>query len=193
MSSGKRVICLELLDKVYRDLEKLAYIKGTSVELVVVEAVNAYLSIARDIDAHYQFKYERVVEETRRILESAKVTNVKAENVALNLGKLVTLLKDTYGYIPREVNLGNLSPEERRKLTETLGRIGRSKVGGKEIDPVAYIKNRVRDVRRAAQAFGIEVVEENGDIKIVRFNNVNLIAMYYGYGVRALKRRLGRR
>ncbi len=199
MSQAKRAqITVELPEPLFKSLEKLAYIKGTAVELIALEAIRLYVSIAEDIDAHYRFKYEHVVEETRRLIEAAVSKGlikreVDAEKVASSLGKLVTLLKDTYGDIPRELALDKMSDEDLEKLSGTLRRIiGRSRVGGRELNPINYILNRVKEVRSVAGVFGIDVVEKGGSIKAIRFNNINLLSMYYGYGTRFLRRKIKR-
>jgi len=201
LSKARQTICMELPEPLFKSLEKIAYIKGTSVELVALDAIKAYMNIAKDIDDHYRFKFERVVEETKRLIETAsskgivKVRRVKAESVASSLGKLVTLLKDAYGDMPREVIIERLKePGELEKLSEVLRKIvGRRSVGGKELNPVDYILNRVEEVRSVARAFGIDIEGEGrGSIKAIRFNNINLLYMYYGYGTRFLKRRVGR-
>lgn len=192
-------VCLDLVDKTYRDLEKIAYIKGTSVELVVLEAINWYLRVARDIDDHYRLKYERVVEETRKLLEEGlkrgliksrgALESKRVAAIASSLGKLVTLLVDAYGHIPRELHLESLGESDLSRLRSSLSKLvpGAPERG---LDPVTYIRNRVREVESVAAALGIEVIAEGGNVKALRFNNVNLLSMYYGYGTRFLKRKL---
>jgi len=183
----------------FKALEKIAYIKGTSVELVALDAIRVYLGIVKDVDDHYRFKFEYVVEETRRLIESAaskgiiKVKKVKPEKIASSLGKLITLIKDSYGYIPGELLLDDIKAEELERLFSVLTKItGRSSVGGRKLNPITYIVSRVMEVRGVARAFGIEVVEEGGSVKAIKFNNINLLYMYYGYGTRFLRRRIKR-
>jgi hypothetical protein len=199
LSKARRAtICFELPEPLYKGLEKIAYIKGTSIELVTLNAIGVYMSIAKDIDDHYHFKFERVVEETRRLIEIAaskglvKAGSVKAEKVASSLGRLITLLKDAYGDIPREIVVEDLvKPGEFEKLSKALRKIvGRSSVGGRELNPIAYIVNRIKEVEGVARAFGIDIVKEGGSIKAIRFNNTNLLSMYFGYNTRFLKRRV---
>lgn len=197
MSSPKRAsICLDLPEPAYRALEKIAYVKGSTIERVALEALNLYINIVRDVDDHYRFKYERVLEETRRLIEEAvrkgevEAVRVKVEDVAITLGKLVTLLKETYGSIPREVTIDKLR-EDREKLAIALRRVvGRARVGGRDLDPVSYLVNRVKELGGVARAFGIEVHMEGGEVRRVRFNNVNLLDMYHGYIARVLRRKL---
>lgn len=197
MSQHKRnVIQLELPEQIYKALEKIAYIKGTSVELVALEAIRSYVGVAKDIDDHYRFKYEQVVEETRKLIEVALgkgliKKRVEAERVASSLGKLVTLLRDAYGDIPRELVLEGMSGEELERLSGALRRIvGRSRVGGRELNPITYILGRIEEIRGVAKAFGIDIVEKEGSVKAIKFNNVNLLSMYYGYVARLLRRRI---
>jgi hypothetical protein len=162
------VIQLELPEQIYKALEKIAYIKGTSVELVALEAIRSYVGVAKDIDDHYRFKYEQVVEETRKLIEVALgkgliKKRVEAERVASSLGKLVTLLRDAYGDIPRELVLEGMSGEELERLSGALRRIvGRSRVGGRELNPITYILGRIEEIRGVAKAFGIDIVEKGG-------------------------------
>lgn len=175
-------ITIEIPDPAYRALEEIATIKGTSVEALARDAIINYVNVVHDVARHSYFRFVHVPRETRRFLDLHKI-EANVDEVVELLGKLATLLKDTFTDIPRTVDIEKLKKEEIDRMAHAI-----TEIEAARLDPIRYIMDLLRRVKQFGKAFGVEVVERNGVITGVRIRNPHLLYMYYGHGTARIKR-----
>lgn len=185
---------VNLPDRLYRSIEKIALIKGVTPEELVVNILNIVVEhIAADIDAYYARTYSRVENEAlnklrKAIDERAVRLRTRAPEKLLRkyiypLGRFLTILSEAYGKIPYEVRISDL--KSREKFPNLVYKhVGRVK------DPAALIENYVLEkVKLVAPAFGIKIENKDNDI-VVSFNNPAYLESLVPLGSRVLRRRV---
>jgi hypothetical protein len=156
---------VDVPEPLYRDVVFYSRLKGTRSDLVVLEALRIYMNMVKDAIDHYRFKCFTVPETARRTMEDAARRGVIKQvldpgRVALSLSRIVTVLKDRFEEVPREVDVEKLDPESR-----------------------ALIEREIRNIADVLPAFNVEVVVERGVIKKIRFKHPYAVEMYYDYTV----------
>jgi len=183
-------VVVEIPDPVFETVELLAFMRGVSVDVVLRDVIVDYASRARDLLDLYYFKLVRVPRVTRELLSSTGV-EADVDMVISTMGKLVTVLKDSFGYIPNSLDLDRLSGEELERLSNAI-----ADVEGVRLDPERYISDLLGELRGVARAFSLELVERGGErggsIRGYRARNVNLLYQYYGFGTRKARQLLSR-
>lgn len=181
-------------DRLYKSIEKLALIKGVTPDELVVSILNIVVEhIAADIDAYYTRVYSRVEDEAlnklKKAIESGEVklkTRVSEKLLKKHirpLGRFLTLLSEIYGKIPFEVKISEL------KSNEKLPSLVYKHIGVVK-DPGVLIENYVLEkIRPVAPAFGIKIEEISNDI-VVSFSNPAYLESLVPLGSRVLRRRV---
>lgn len=188
-------LSLEVPDKLYKSLEKIALIRGTTVEETVIEILRKELDYISSLDSHYSHVYSKVEREALDKLNEAikgKLVKVRTRNPHLLLKnyirpfcRFLTVIKEIYVKIPHSIKLSEIrnNPDLPQILYRHVGKVK---------DPVGYIDRMVYEkVKSIAPAFKIEVVEEGGEV-VLKFNNPAYLEGYVGYGSRVLRRRVKR-
>lgn len=181
-------------DRLYKSLEKLALIKGVTPDELVVNILNIIVDhIATDIDAYYTRVYGRAEEEAikrlKKAIENGEIRiKTRASEKMLRkyiypLGRFLTILSEIYGKVPFEVKINELKSNE--KLPSLVYRhVGRVK------DPVALIEKYILEkIKPIAPAFGMKIEETNDGI-VVSFNNPAYLESLVPLGSRILRRRV---
>ncbi|MEM1939263.1 MAG: hypothetical protein QXI24_05685 [Acidilobaceae archaeon] len=189
----KQRVIIELPYNIYRTIEKLAYIRGSTIENTIVELTKTLLGIVEDIDSHYSLKYSKALDHAYDlVLRAVKEGKVKlrkkdkayiVENYVKPLGVIATILVDLYGKIPKRVSKKDLE-SRLNNLEDTISRIAR-----RGLNPIKYILNKIEKIKPIAPAFDIEIIESEGNFELV-FGNTALLENLYGVGTRPLRRRI---
>ncbi|MEM1868878.1 MAG: hypothetical protein QXU90_02060 [Acidilobaceae archaeon] len=189
----KQRVIVELPYNIYRTIEKLAYIRGSTIENTIVELTKTLLGIVEDIDSHYSLKYSKALDHAYDlVLRAVKEGKVKlrkkdkayiVENYVKPLGVIATILVDLYGKIPKRVSKKDLE-SRLNNLEDTISRIAR-----RGLNPIKYILNKIEKIKPIAPAFDIEIIESEGNFELV-FGNTALLENLYGVGTRPLRRRI---
>lgn len=190
---GKQRITLELSPHIYKALEKLAYIRGSTVEYTIIELVKIFLGIVEDIDSHYTLKYSKAIDYSYDLIIKAmgegrvklrkKDKSFIAKNYIKPLGVIATILVDLYGRIPSSVSREDLEAKS-SELTEVIARIAR-----RGLKPIDYILSKIEKIKHIAPAFDIEILGSNNNFELI-FKNPALLEGLYGVGTRPLRRKL---
>jgi len=185
---------VNLPERLYKSIEKVALIKGVTPEELVISILNLVIEhIAADIDAYYTRIYSRAESEALNRLKKAikeKEINLKTKSpekllkkYIYPLGRLLTILSEAYGKIPFEVRISDLKNKEKLPYL-VYKHVGRVK------DPVSLIEKYILErVRPIAPAFGIKIEEKDNDI-VVSFNNPAYLESLVPLGSRVLRRRV---
>ncbi|MEM2223577.1 MAG: hypothetical protein QXG64_03840 [Acidilobaceae archaeon] len=193
----KQRVIVELPYNIYRTIEKLAYIRGSTIENTIVELTKTLLGIVEDIDSHYSLKYSKALDHAYDlVLRAVKEGKVKlrkkdkaynkayiVENYVKPLGVIATILVDLYGKIPKRVSKRDLESRS-NNLEDTISRIAM-----RGLNPIKYILNKIEKIKPIAPAFDIEIIESEGNFELV-FGNTALLENLYGVGTRPLRRRI---
>lgn len=186
-------ISLELPDRLYKSLEKIALIKGTTVEETVVEILRKELDYISNLDSHYSHIYSKVEKEALDKLNEAitnRVVRIKTrspdvllKNYVRPFCRFLTLIKEIYVKIPFSIKLSEI------KNNSNLPSVIQKHVGVVK-DPAKYVEKIVYEkVVKIAPAFKIEVVREGDDI-VLKFNNPAYLEGFVGFGSKVLRRRV---
>jgi hypothetical protein len=181
-------------EKLYKALEKLAVIRNTTINSVIIELIQSTITLLSEIDNYYKLKYEVVIEELYDIINKSidagkiKVRNKDRESLLRNYIKpfaiLVTVIKDVYGKIPNEVKLSELVSNER--IIESLTKYYNNK---KLLDPNKILYDKIKKIKKILELFKINVISDGNEI-ILKIENPAFLERYYGLASRIMRRKL---
>lgn len=193
MEAGRELRII-IPEKLYKALEKLAVIRNTTINSVIIELIQSTITLLSEIDNYYKLKYEVVIEELYDIINKSidagkiKVRNKDRESLLRNYIKpfaiLVTVIKDVYGKIPNEVKLSELVSNER--IIESLTKYYNNK---KLLDPNKILYDKIKKIKKILELFKINVISDGNEI-ILKIENPAFLERYYGLASRIMRRKL---
>ncbi|MEM0374440.1 MAG: hypothetical protein QXV69_07360 [Sulfolobaceae archaeon] len=192
MEAGKELRII-VPEKLYRALEKLALIRNTTINSIVIELIQSTVTLLSEIDSYYKLKYEVVVEELydmiNKSIADGKIRVVKKDRENLlrkyirPFAMLVTVIRDVYGRIPNEVKLSELVASE--KVRESLAKYYYKK----SMNPEKILYNKINEVKKILELFKVNVVSDGNEI-VLKIENPAFLERYYGLGSRIMRRKL---
>lgn len=190
----KYKITLELPYNTYKAIEKIAYMRGSTIERIILELLKIDLGIIIDLDSNYKLRYIKVpqmfYENILKSVRRGEITIPRTDrdyvikNYIEPLGILATILSELYGKIPGRVYTDELEKRigELREIIE--------RVAGPVEKPVDYVHELIEKIEPIAPAVDIIIRESiRGGYELI-FRNPAYLENLYGVGTKPLKRRL---
>ncbi|MEM0380232.1 MAG: hypothetical protein QXP71_02765 [Desulfurococcaceae archaeon] len=181
-------------DKLYKSLEKIALITGMSIESTVVDILRSTIYYLSQIDSYYSFRITGVDKAVNIITKGidegiVKLRSKHRENIlkyVKSLGKLLAIIEEVYGKIPNKVVLNDLL------RNNDIENIVKKHIGGgvKNVDKTLI--NLVNRIKPIAGVFKIKIISSNDESIELLFENPAYLENFVGIGSRVLRRRVRR-
>lgn len=192
---GRHKITLELPYNTYKGIEKIAYMRGSSIENTILELLKINLGTIIDLDSNYKLRYSKVphmfYENILKSVRRGEITIPRTDrdyvikNYIEPLGILVTILIELYR---RRIPVRVYTDELEKRIGELREIIER--VAGPVEKPVDYVHELIKKIEPIAPAVDITIRESIGGGYELIFRNPAYLENLYGVGTKPLKRRL---
>lgn len=184
---------INIPDKLYKNLEKIALISGMSIESTIIDILKNTVYYIAQVDSYYSFRMSSIDKAVNQVIKSIEEGSVKIrskhrENILKyinSLGKLLAIIEDIYGKIPDRVDLNKLIKHENIEV------IVKKHIGGRVSSVDKTIYNLVNRIKPVASVFRIKINTSDNNIELV-FENPAYLENFVGIGSRVYRRRVRR-